>query len=275
MRSVDLAIAIRSALPLLALLAAIFCTYLPMVAPAGADEAPPKTADAPKKTTDKADKKTDRTDSIDDALLKDLDNELLEGAGDLKDRPADKRPRGERPGQQPPDGTEPDGDDSDMPSTDDDPLLTISQEMRSVEGLIPEQAKRPHAEQLQQRIIMDLSQLIEQAQKQRAQQQASQAKGGKQQTAKRQSVKQSKPSGGGTGKDSNQPAKDSTERLGKPDSARPDPEIVRGLMKDTWGNLPQRAREQMLQNSPERFLPQYELMIERYYKRLAEQQDGK
>jgi hypothetical protein len=46
-------------------------------------------------------------------------------------------------------------------------------------------------------------------------------------------------------------------------------------MKDTWGHLPARAREQMLQNPPERFLPQYELMIERYYKRLAEQQTGR
>ena len=43
-------------------------------------------------------------------------------------------------------------------------------------------------------------------------------------------------------------------------------------MKDAWGHLPQHAREQMLQNSPERFLPQYELLIEQYYKRLAEEQ---
>jgi len=39
--------------------------------------------------------------------------------------------------------------------------------------------------------------------------------------------------------------------------------------------LPARAREQMLQTSPERFVPQYELMIERYYQRLAEEPTGK
>ena len=46
-------------------------------------------------------------------------------------------------------------------------------------------------------------------------------------------------------------------------------------MKDSWGHLPAKTREQMLQNSPERFLPQYELMIEKYYKRLAEEQSSK
>ena len=41
-------------------------------------------------------------------------------------------------------------------------------------------------------------------------------------------------------------------------------------MKDTWGHLPPRDREQMLQNTPDKFLPKYELLIEQYYKRLAE-----
>ena len=63
--------------------------------------------------------------------------------------------------------------------------------------------------------------------------------------------------------------------MGKAEDARPDPELVKGMMKDTWGHLPAQAREEMLQNSPERFLPQYELLIERYYKRLAEEQTSK
>jgi len=44
------------------------------------------------------------------------------------------------------------------------------------------------------------------------------------------------------------------------------------LMKDVWGQLPQHDREQMSQSAPEQFLPKYELLIEKYYKRLAEQQ---
>ena len=44
------------------------------------------------------------------------------------------------------------------------------------------------------------------------------------------------------------------------------------MMKDVWGQLPERAREQMLQSPPEKFLPKYELLIEKYYQRLAEEQ---
>jgi hypothetical protein len=118
--------------------------------------------------------------------------------------------------------------------------------------------------------------LIEQAQQQQQAAQKSSQKDNKQQSSKRQTVKQSKPnSAGSPGKDSNKPARDSTDRMGKAEEARPDPELVKGMMKDTWGHLPQRAREEMLQNSPERFLPQYELLIERYYKRLAEEQTAK
>ena len=43
-------------------------------------------------------------------------------------------------------------------------------------------------------------------------------------------------------------------------------------MKDVWGQLPAREREQMLQSPPEQFLPKYELLLEKYYKRLAEEQ---
>ena len=43
-------------------------------------------------------------------------------------------------------------------------------------------------------------------------------------------------------------------------------------MKDVWGQLPAREREQMLQSPPEQFLPKYELLLEKYYKRLADEQ---
>jgi hypothetical protein len=53
---------------------------------------------------------------------------------------------------------------------------------------------------------------------------------------------------------------------------RADAQQMQGLLKDLWGQLPEKAREQMLQTSPEQFLPKYELMIEQYFKRLAEEQ---
>ena len=214
--------------------------------------------------------------NIDDDLLKDLDNELLEGAGDLK-RPAakpTKNPAGPDKGKG---AAEPAavGEDIGQPS-EDDPLLHISQEMRSVETLIPEQQKREHAVQLQQRIVEDLAKLIDQAEKQRAQQQASEKNKKQQQSSKRESVQQPKrQTSSKPGKESNKPAQDSTDRMGNAENVRPDPEMLKSMMKDSWGHLPAKTREQMLQNSPERFLPQYELMIEKYYKRLAEEQSSK
>jgi len=204
--------------------------------------------------------------SVDDDLLKDLDNELLEGAGDLKG-PAGKPKAPAEPAAA--------GEDIGQPS-EDDPLVHISQEMRSAETLITELQKREHAVQVQQRIIEDLAKLIEQAENQKAQQQSS-GKGKKQQqSSKREQVQQpKKQSAGKPGKDSNKPSQDSTDRMGTAENIRPNPEMMKGLMKDSWGHLPAKTREQMLQNSPERFLPQYELMIEKYYKRLAEEQSSK
>lgn len=204
--------------------------------------------------------------SLDEALLEDLDNELLEGLGDLKDLRSE--PDSPSPDTEP---LEPllDGEDVGQPSATDDPLGYISQEMRMAEQLIPQRGKRSQAEQLQRRIVEDLARLIEQAERQRAQQQSSNAKQ-RQQTARRRTVKQPKSSTGqNPGQNSNKPAADSTDRLGQAERARLDPELFRGLLKDAWGHLPEREREQMMQMSQERFLPQYELLIQRYYQRLA------
>ncbi|MBI3836802.1 MAG: hypothetical protein HY288_02560 [Planctomycetia bacterium] len=213
--------------------------------------------------------------ALEDALLNDLDNELLEGVGDLTGRSKAKLS-----GDNPLDGNktnEPSdtGEDIGGPAHDADPLVHISQEMRSVESLISGQTKGGHPEPIQRQILSDLAKLIEQAEKQCAAQQPSSGKGNKsQQVTKRQSVKQSKPSAAG-GKPSSKPAQDSTDRLRQTEAARVDTEALKGLLKESWGNLPARAREEMLQNPPEHFLPQYELMIEKYYKRLAEQQNSK
>ncbi len=181
-------------------------------------------------------------------------------------------PAGEsKPGGETPSGEPPVGEDGDWPNPDTDPLAYISREMQLVEELIADRQKRAGAEQVQDRIVEDLAKLIEQAEQQ-AQQQSSAQNKNQQQTAKRKSVQQPKsPGAASAGRQSNKPAADSSNRLGRAEAARPDPELLRGLMKEAWGHLPQREREQMMQMSPERFLPQYELLIERYYRRLAEE----
>ena len=45
-------------------------------------------------------------------------------------------------------------------------------------------------------------------------------------------------------------------------------------MKELWGHLPERSREQLLQSFSEEFLPKYEREIQQYYQRLSEDQDN-
>ncbi len=92
--------------------------------------------------------------------------------------------------------------------------------------------------------------------------------------APRQQVKQpkspSKPSSK-PGQHASKPSKNSQAATGKPASGRPDPGRVMAVLKQHWGELPEHAREQMLQGmGAEEFLPKYEVLIEEYYKRLAE-----
>jgi DNA primase len=208
--------------------------------------------------------------SIDDALLDDLDNELLKGAGDLKQRTSPPRDGAAEKGES---AGEPASDDTPAgPDPQQDPLGYISQSMREIEQLVPDRKQQKLTEELQKRVVADLDALIEQAQKQQQQQQASQSQN-QRQTSQRQSIQQPRSSGSSStsSQPSSKPTSDSSSRLHKAEQARPDPELLRGLMKDAWGHLPQRDREQMRQVAPERFLPQYELMIERYYRRLAEE----
>ena len=50
-----------------------------------------------------------------------------------------------------------------------------------------------------------------------------------------------------------------------------DMQAMQTLLKNLWGHLPERQREQMLQSSVEEFLPKYETMIRKYFLRLAEE----
>jgi DNA primase len=217
--------------------------------------------------------------SIDDALLEDLDNELLDGIEELpKERKTpQEKSQVAKPDMPPDEMRESEVADTDNPEGPDpakDPLGYISQEMRNVEQLIPELKKQPHAQALQQQILENLAKLIEQAEQQQSQQQqSSQQSKQEQQTAARQKIKQPAQQAGkpGSGQASQSPAQDSSTRVGTAEPVRPDPELLRGLMKDAWGHLPERQREQMRQSAPEKFVPQYELLIERYYRRLAEE----
>jgi hypothetical protein len=69
-------------------------------------------------------------------------------------------------------------------------------------------------------------------------------------------------------------AKDSTTRLGEVDAQPAKASDLETSVERLWGHLPERSRQQMLQSFSEEFLPQYELEIEQYYRRLSEDTDA-
>ena len=78
--------------------------------------------------------------------------------------------------------------------------------------------------------------------------------------------------GDGSGRPSDQASRDSSDQLQKREDHKPDAAQIQQLLKDVWGELPPRLRQQMMQSSVEKFLPKYELLIEDYFKALSEKQ---
>ena len=69
-------------------------------------------------------------------------------------------------------------------------------------------------------------------------------------------------------------ARDSTARLDSTNAKSVDKGDLEATVKDLWGHLPERSREQMMQSFSEEFLPKYELEIEQYYRRLSEENNA-
>lgn len=221
--------------------------------------------DAPKKTGT-----SDATPSLDDMLLDDLENDLLEGL-DTKPSKAGK-------------DSAPDGSSASTSELDDellrqlgegedvgeetlDPLLVISRRMRAVEDLIEGRNTSQPTQRLQRQIVEDLDLLIEQVKKQCCDGQ------GEGDGKKKPSGKPGSGTKAGTGenKGKSRPAKDSTARTGKDADTLTEMERMKQMLKEVWGHLPPKIREQMQAGRPEEFLPKYERLIEDYYKRLAEE----
>jgi hypothetical protein len=237
--------------------------------------------------------------SLDDELLKGLGGDA---PGDVPGKPAkpaeksDPQP-GQTPGKSDPrkgQGGKPGTSDKPANSLDEEllkglggedvgeenenPLVRLSRQMREAERMMEggkpgESGQKLHEKQ--DKIVSDLAKLIEEAKKKKSQSSSS-SKSSKQQMANRdkpQQPKNSNPSG--SNKPSNDPSKDSSNQLSKQDAQKPDMAQMNDLLKDVWGQLPERMRQQMLQSSVEEFLPKYELLIEDYFKALSNRQTEK
>lgn len=198
-------------------------------------------------------------------LLKELETDLL------KDLPAAKRPTADK-SNAPKGATRPSAEDrqlldklkagEDLGDAPENPLLTISQQMRAVQERIAEEDTSDETQTAQSEIVAKLAKLIEQAQKQGGQQNKSARGRG---TGK---------AGVGDGEATPGAPQDSTDRVGKPQTEAPQPTDVRSLLERIWGHLPDKTRSEMQNALSDQFLPKYERLIEEYYKRLAEERSG-
>ncbi len=202
--------------------------------------------------------------SLDDLLLDDLNNQLLEGL-DLPSAKPMTEAAGAGANLPPLDQV---GRGEDLGAESSDPFLVIGRQMRTAEELIGRRDASAATRRIQQQIIEDIERLIEQMNKQCA---------GAQNASSRQSAspeKQAKPGGkAGSGEHpgTSKPARDSETQVGQGDSSDARLTQMMETLRQVWGHLPARVREQMQSGMAEEFLPKYEQLIEQYYRRLADE----
>ncbi len=153
---------------------------------------------------------------------------------------------------------------------EDNPVLGIARRMLDVQSRIAGADAGENVQDEQKKIIADLDKLIEQAKKScNCSGSCSNPKQGSSRTPSSSAAK--KPGSKPGNKPSDKPARQSSQRPPDKKAVKPDPAEMRNLIKDLWGELPPNVREQMMQNPTEQFVPQYESMIEEYYRRLSEE----
>ena len=218
--------------------------------------------------------------SLDDQLLKGLDNQLLHDQPDqpvAKSAPASKEQsppaKPAAPAPKPADPLDQQlreslgGEDIGQEGEDANPLARIERQMREVQKRLAAEHADGAAQAEQQRIAAELAALV----KQLAEQQQQQSKSGK---SKQQATDRTKPGKTGQPADPNSklPARDSTTELHDPKNVRPDARGIGTLVEKAIDrlHLPDKDREEMLQAPPDEFLPGYEAAIRRYFERIVE-----
>ncbi|QDT44381.1 hypothetical protein Pan241w_44900 [Gimesia alba] len=191
----------------------------------------------------------------------------------LRKKPAAEN---EKPSQEPPADQEPEkrknNDLKQKVLTQKLPVEPIIKEMKRAGKLIENQQTGQETQKVQQQVVQDLEELIrliESAPKTVTQRRS------QNNDQKPDSKQQSKQQKDGTGKQSQQqasqgPARESSERK-EPGQVTPGTLTGRNpYIKDAWGHLPPAMRQKLLNVYTEKFLPQYEDQVRRYYEALAE-----
>lgn len=197
-----------------------------------------------------------------------LDEQLLEGLNDalLDDKPTREAASSE---QKPSRSTGESALDEELlrdlggeggPSPD--PLVGIGRRMRTVESRLTEQRLDNQTRQMQQKILDDLAALMQECKKQ--------CQGG---GSGKPGSKPGKSGNGSQGGSSpaGEPPSDSSAKLRDRKTERGESGTPINAMKESWGNLPEHARKHLSNVNTDVFLPKYELMLEKYFKRLGEE----
>jgi hypothetical protein len=157
------------------------------------------------------------------------------------------------------------------PGLSGDPLVRIGNRMQLAGQHIAGNDTSVRTQDIQVEIINDLSTLIEQT---RRQYEANSASSQAAATSDRQEATRSqRPPEQQAENISANPARDSASNRGGGQSAQSGADLVDSFIKKTWGHLPPQFRQSVLNAGNEKFLPKYEMLIEQYYRRLAEDAD--
>jgi hypothetical protein len=148
------------------------------------------------------------------------------------------------------------------------PLVRARQNMQQAGAILAQAGDVNDAQAAQQRVIAQLDELINGLCKQ------CQGGGSKpgQKPSQANKPAQPKPGAAKPGFSAIAP-RDSVDEPKQPGERQLNPADREALVKQLWGHLPEREREQMLQSLSGEFLPKYELELEKYYRRLAEERD--
>ncbi|MEN6459616.1 MAG: hypothetical protein ABFC63_11885 [Thermoguttaceae bacterium] len=145
-------------------------------------------------------------------------------------------------------------------SGDEHPMAQVAGQMREAQQRIERADSGETTQKLQRRIIESLDRLI---------QQAEQTQGQRPSGAVR-----SKAAASGQKPDSEPTRGETRQATGEHRGRNAKGPPTRNRMKQLWGELPEHVRERMLQLPEEDFPPQYETLIEDYFRRLAEEKRG-
>lgn len=151
-------------------------------------------------------------------------------------------------------------------------LARISNRMAEAGELIASRNTNGETREAQEEIVAELDKLIKQLNKQCQNCSGGQCnKPGSQQTQGSTPKPSGKPSASPGAQAALQQSRVSS---GGEDEAQPGNVADREVIKQLWGQLPERLRQQLLQSTDDEFLPKYREELEMYFRRLAEEQSA-